>query len=119
MSETSIYFAIEEVQDVTIAKFLDQKIIDDDHVDRIGKSMFAIVDTNGRKKIILDFSSVEYMTSKMLHKLIVLSQKLKKEGKLAFCNVCAGIHEVLIITQLHKLFVIKNNLEEALTDMAD
>ncbi|NOX52833.1 MAG: anti-sigma factor antagonist, partial [Planctomycetes bacterium] len=52
---------IEEVGDVTIATFVDKKILDESNIQVIGNQLFILVEEDGRKKIILDFSNVEYL----------------------------------------------------------
>ena len=109
---------IEEVNDVTVAKFVDKKILDEGNIQIIGNQLFDMVDTDGRKKIVLDFSNVEYLSSAALGKLITLDKKVKAaKGKLRLCNIRADIYEVFQITRLNKLFDIKENQEKALEGM--
>ena len=68
---------IEEVGDVTIAKFIDKKILDENNIQIIGNQLFALVDEDARTKIILDFSNVEYLSSAALGKLITMEKKVK------------------------------------------
>jgi len=101
---------IEEVSDVTIAKFIDKKILDEGNI-----QLFGLVDEDGRKKIILDFSNVEYLSSAALGKLITLDKKVKKaKGKLKLCSIRPDIYEVFAITRLNQLFDIAETQEAAL-----
>lgn len=103
---------IEEVSDVTIAKFIDKKILDEGNIQIIGTQLFGLVDEDGRKKIILDFSNVEYLSSAALGKLITLDKKAK--GKLKLCSIRPDIYEVFAITRLNQLFDIAETQEAAL-----
>ena len=47
---------IEEIGSVTVARFLDKKILDEANIDQIGQELFGLVDQDGRKQIVLDFS---------------------------------------------------------------
>ncbi|WP_291169810.1 STAS domain-containing protein [Gimesia sp.] len=106
---------IEEVSDVTIAKFIDKKILDEGNIQIIGTQLFGLVDEDGRKKIILDFSNVEYLSSAALGKLITLDKKVKKaKGKLKLCSIRPDIYEVFAITRLNQLFDIAETQEAAL-----
>ena len=71
---------IEEVGDVTVAKFVDKKILDEANIHTIGSQLFALIDEDGRRKIILDFSLVEYLSSAALGKLIIMEKKAKNGG---------------------------------------
>ena len=106
---------IEEVGDVTVAKFIDKKILDETNIQIIGNQLFGLVDEDGRAKIVLDFSNVEYLSSAALGKLITLDKKVKAtRGKLRLCSIRPDIYEVFAITKLNKLFEIHENQEKAL-----
>ena len=106
---------IEEVGDVTVAKFVDKKILDEANIQVIGSNLFALIDEDGRRKIVLDFSLVEYLSSAALGKLITLDKKAKAaKSKLRLCCIRPDIYEVFEITRLNKIFDIKATQEEAL-----
>lgn len=106
---------IEEVGDATIARFIDKKILDETNIQIIGNQLFGLVEEDGRKKIILDFSNVEYLSSAALGKLITMDQKVRAaQGKLRLCCICPEIYEVFTITRLNKLFSIHDTQEQAL-----
>ncbi|MCA9095756.1 MAG: STAS domain-containing protein [Planctomycetaceae bacterium] len=106
---------IEEINDVTVAKFVDRKILDEANIQIIGNQLFGMVDADDRKKIVLDFSNVEYLSSAALGKLITLDKKVKSaKGKLRLCNIRPDIYEVFAITRLNKLFDIPETQDQAL-----
>lgn len=106
---------IDEVGDVTIAKFIDKKILDETNIQIIGNQLFGLVDEDGRKKIILDFTNVEYLSSAALGKLITMEKKVKgSKGQLRLCSIRPDIYEVFAITKLNKLFKIHEDQEKAL-----
>ncbi|QDT64668.1 STAS domain-containing protein [Calycomorphotria hydatis] len=106
---------VEEVGDVTIARFVDKKILDETNIQIIGNQLFSLVDEEGRQKIVLDFTNVEYLSSAALGKLITMDKKVKAaKGKLRLCNVRPEIYEVFAITRLNKLFSMFEDQEKAL-----
>jgi anti-sigma B factor antagonist len=106
---------IEEVGDVTVARFIDKKILDETNIQIIGNQLFGLVDEDGRDKIVLDFSNVEYLSSAALGKLITMDKKVKAaKGKLRLCSIRSDIYEVFAITKLNKLFVIDDDQEKSL-----
>lgn len=106
---------IDEIGDVTIATFLDKKILDETNIQVIGNQLFGLVDEDDRKKIILDFSNVEYLSSAALGKLITMEKKVKgASGRLRLCCIRPEIYEVFAITKLNKLFSIYEDQEQAL-----
>ncbi|WP_459557748.1 STAS domain-containing protein [Lacunimicrobium album] len=106
---------IQEVGDVTIASFLDKKILDENNIQMVGAELFGLVEEDGRMRIILDFTNVEYLSSAALGKLITMEKKVKTAGgKLRLCGIRPEIYEVFAITKLNKLFDIKDTQEDAL-----
>ncbi len=109
---------IEEVGDVTVARFIDKKILDENNIQIIGTQLFGLVEEDGRKKIVLDFTNVEYLSSAALGKLITMDKKVKASGgKLRLCNIRKDIYEVFAITRLNKVFDIRNTQDEAVAGM--
>ena len=106
---------IEEIGDVTIARFIDKKILDETNIQIIGNQLFGLVDEDGRQKIVLDFTNVEYLSSAALGKLITMDKKVKAaKGTLRLCSIRPEIYEVFAITKLNKLFKIYEDQEKAL-----
>src|ERR1700685_368315 len=106
---------IEEIGDVTIARFIDRKILDENNIQVIGNQLFSLIDEEGRTKIVLDFSNVEYLSSAALGKLITMEKKVKAaKGKLRLCCISPAIYEVFNITKLNRLFKIYEDQERAL-----
>ena len=69
----------------------------------------------GRRKLLLNFGNVEYLSSAALAKLITLNKKLQQvNGRLVLCNIDPQIYEVFEITKLNKLFNIQGDEQTAL-----
>src|ERR1700716_733972 len=98
---------VEDIGDVTVVNFIDRKILDEQNIQIIGEQLFSLVDEVGRRKILLNFRNVEYLSSAALAKLITLNKKLQQvNGRLILCNIDAQIKEVFEITKLNRLFTI-------------
>ncbi len=106
---------VSEVGDVTVVHFRDQRIIEDLGIQEMGQELFHLVETEGRKKLVLNFSSVGFLSSAALGKLITLDKKVKtRGGVLKLCGIRPEIYEVFAITRLDRLFDIKEDESEAL-----
>jgi anti-sigma B factor antagonist len=104
-----------EEGDVTVVNFIDRKILDEQNIQKIGEDLFSLVDELSRKKILLNFGNVEYLSSAALGKFITLNKKVQASGgKLILCNIDANIYEVFEITKLNKLFNIQKEEQTAL-----
>ena len=107
--------AATEVGDVTIVRFVDRKILDEANIQELGAELFTLVEKEGRTKLLLNFSSVDFLSSAALGKLITLDKKVKAHGgKLKLTNIRPEIYEVFVITNLNKLFDIKEDEADAL-----
>ncbi len=77
-----------EVGDVTIVSFVDKRILDEQNIQTIGEQLFELVESEGRRKLLLNFKNVEYLSSAALGKLINLNNKVRKaNGQLRLCAI--------------------------------
>jgi anti-sigma B factor antagonist len=107
--------SISEDGNVTLVHFVDRKIIDAANIQEMGDELFALLDRDNRKQLLLSFANVEFLSSAALNKLIVLDRKVKAAGgKLALSNLRPEIQEVFAITRLNQLFDIRPTEAEAL-----
>lgn len=107
--------SVSSVADVSIVNFVDRKILDEANIQELGRELFHLVEEEQRKKLLLNFSNVEFLSSAALGKLITLDKKVKKQnGKLKLSNIRPEIYEVFAITRLNKLFDIKDDEADAL-----
>lgn len=106
---------INRVGDVTVVRFRDRKIIEDINIQELGKEMFNLVETDGYDKLLLDFATVDFLSSAALGKLITLDKKIKAHGgSLKLSNIRPEIYEVFAITKLNRLFDIRKDEADAL-----
>jgi anti-sigma B factor antagonist len=100
---------------VTVVRFVDRKILDEANIQELGQELFRLVETEHHERLLLNFSSVEFLSSAALGKLITLDKKVKAhKGKLKLSNIRPEIYEVFAITKLNKLFDIRDDEAEAL-----
>lgn len=106
---------VNDVGEVCVVRFRDQKIIEDINIQEWGQELFQLVDAENRQKLLLNFSGVDFLSSAALGKLITLDKKAKARGGiLKLCNIRPEIYEVFAITKLNRLFDIKDDESDAL-----
>lgn len=106
---------VSEVGDVTVIRFNDHKIIEDINIQELGQELLHLVEGENRKKLLLNFSSVDFLSSAALGKLITLERRVRaSNGVLKFSNIREEIYEVFKITKLNRLFDIKDDEADAL-----
>ncbi len=106
---------VNDVGDVTVARFRDEKIMEDPGIQEIGRELFDLVEIDNRKKVLLDLSTVSFMSSAALGKLITLYKKSHSLGSdLKLCGIRPEIIDIFAITRLDRLFDIRANASEGL-----
>src|SRR5262249_34294605 len=94
--------------DITIVKL--RKVsphLDEENIQILGEQLFALVDKEGKKKVLLNFENVVFVSSGALGKLFTLNKKLQAAGgKLVMCNIAKEILEIFVVTKLDKFFRI-------------
>jgi len=106
---------VSEVDDVTVVRFVDRKILDTANIQELGNELFELVESDNRQRLLLDFSGVEFLSSAALNKLILLERSVKKHGgQLKLCCLRPEIQEVFEITRLNQMFEVFDGQSDAL-----
>jgi len=112
---TSQYLEIEEKDGVACVQFKDDRLTDEDNIERIGRELFALTDQYHCQKVILNLTDLKMLTSSVLGKMITLHRKLhRNEGKLVLCNAGDYVTEVLKTSRLHDYFNVVDDQSAAL-----
>lgn len=105
---------VTEAGDVTVVHFVDRKILDETNIQEMGQELFDLIERQQRKKLLLNFSNVQFLSSAALGKLITLNKKRKaNDAVLKLCGIRPEIYEVFSITKLDKLFDIQQDEADA------
>ncbi len=106
---------VNQVDDVTVVHFRNRKIIEDLSIQELGQELVYLVEVEKRGKLVLNFGSVDFLSSAALGKLITLDKKIKlHNGRLRLCCIRPEIYEVFKITKLDRMFEIKKEEADAL-----
>lgn len=106
---------VQNIGDVVVVNFGDTAILDGLTIDAITRSLLDLVDNQARRKILLDFSRVRFLSSSMLGVLIRLQKRIGAiNGRLAILGLRPELHKVFKITRLDKLFNFYNDEQDAL-----
>lgn len=73
---------------------------------------------SGEKKLLINFRSLEYISSAGLRSILATAKKLKVEnGELAFASLVGPVEEVFKISGFHSIFTIYETEDKALIQM--
>ena len=102
-------FRVEDSDDQMVVHFNDAKILDEGTILATGKELLDMLDrASTDKAMILDFTTVQFMSSAMIGKLVLLNKKAKAATiDLRFRNLTPNVYEVFKLTRLNKVFNIE------------
>ena len=119
MPDASPPLAVVQDKDVRVVEFMHGKILDEANIAAIQDALNAMIDEEQSPKLLLDFSTVDHLSSAALGMLINANNRIKqKNGQLRLSNIKPQIYEVFVITKLNKLFRIFPERAEALGSFA-
>jgi anti-sigma B factor antagonist len=109
---------VEAEGEVATVVMVDAELVDAGAVAELGEELYSLVDERGYKRIILDCSNVQYMSSAALNKLIVLQDKTSAvDGQLVLCGLTTAVSDVLAATRLNQKFNIQKDRAAARRSM--
>jgi anti-sigma B factor antagonist len=115
MADSNPSLSVTEQKDIRIVEFTNNKILDEANIKEIGDGLNALVDERAHPKMLLDFTTVDHLSSAALGMLINVNKRVKeRNGQLRLANIKPQIFEVFVITKLNKLFRIMGTRPEAL-----
>jgi len=109
------HFTVQNVEKATVVEFRSPSLMDQIILEDIAKELYRLVEAEDRRKLILDFEKVEYLSSQAIGIILNLKKKLDelKNSKLVLCGVGPKLAELLRITRLDKILTIKPTQREA------
>jgi len=108
--------AVQEIEKYTIVEFRAPSLMDPMLLDNIAQAIYRLVDEQDKRRLILDFEQVEYLSSQAIGIVLNLNKKLAKlpHSTLILCGVGARLMELIKITRLDRVLKIKPSQREAL-----
>jgi anti-sigma B factor antagonist len=106
---------VDQVGEVTVVRFRESNISAFSAVEKLAEELYQLVEVENRKKLLLNFASVGFLSSSALGKFISLNGKLKaRSGAVKLCNLQPQVLDVFLICKLDRLFDIRTDEAEAL-----
>jgi anti-sigma B factor antagonist len=109
------HLRVERNADALVVHFLDQRIHADDAITGLGMEVYAVADRPDCRKLVLNFSDVEFLSSAMLGKLVIVKRKVsEKSGVLRLCEMCPNIRLIFKLTCLDQILDIRETEADAI-----
>lgn len=88
------------------------------HADALKTEMIALIDKHHPKRVLTDFSRVEYVDSSFLGAMVSsLKYAVAHSSDIAVVNLPKDIHDLFALIRLDKVFKIYSNETDALGDV--
>jgi anti-anti-sigma factor len=101
----------EDTGDVTVVRVKVPLLRDDETTEAVFREVFAVLDEPGGRKLVLNLAPVEYVTSSVVGKLVMLNRKGR--GRLALCRLTATLDRMLEATHLADVLTVFGEEAEA------
>jgi anti-sigma B factor antagonist len=109
-------FIVQVIEKFHVVEFRQASLMDPLDLDAIGRSLYHLIDAEDRRRIILDFEKVQYLSSQAIGIVMTMHKKLAAlpNSKFVLCGVGPKLLELLKITRLDRMLVVKPSQREAL-----
>ncbi len=109
-------FTLQPIGQVVVVEFKQASLMDQVLLDATAKRLYKLIDEEDKRKIILDFEKVQYLSSQAIGILLTMKKKTDAlpGSKLVLCGIGPRLQELLRITRLDKVMTVKPSQKEAL-----
>jgi anti-sigma B factor antagonist len=109
---------ITTIDDTAVVSFETASVLDAPLIQTIGSELYVLVDEQARRKIVLNFSRVRFLSSQMLGVLIALHKKSAAiKGRVVLCGLRPDLMKVFSIMKLEKILTIVPDENSALATL--
>lgn len=108
-------FTAKQSGHVLVIRLLRSRILDEATLFGLSDELLGAVESHPMTHVVIDMSTIEFMSSAANGKFLTLYKRLKRDGRvLAFACIRPEIMEVFVITRLVKLYDIFATVDEAI-----
>lgn len=103
------FFTTQQNSGYTVVEFQTESLMGPLELERIGQSLYRLVEDDGHRRLLLDFGRVKYISSQAIGIILTLNKKLSqhKGAVLVLCGANPQLLNLLKITRLDKILTIK------------
>jgi anti-sigma B factor antagonist len=106
---------VQNIKDVTVVDFADSSILEAAVIQQIANDIYKLVDNQAKRKLLLDFSRVRFLSSQALGMLLNLRKKVKAiDGDMVLCGLHPELRRIFKVTNLDKIFKFEETEREGL-----
>ena len=111
------HFTVHPFPKYSVVEIHTPSLMDPIQLEEIGKELYRLVDDEDRRKLVLDFEKVQYLSSQAIGIILTLNKKLTGTSaggdNLVLCGVGPQLMQLLKVTRLDRILTIKPSQKEA------
>ncbi|HWE96612.1 MAG TPA: STAS domain-containing protein [Tepidisphaeraceae bacterium] len=109
------FFSVGKLGEFTVVEFKTASLMNAMELERIAQGIYRLVDEEGAKLLLMDFTPVEYLSSQAIGILVGLNKKLSQVpgSRLALCGVRPQLMQLLKITRLDRMLKVFKTQQDA------
>ena len=106
---------VREIHGVTVVDFSGLTILDQSTVEIISQRLNELVEEKDRRRLLLEFSEVKFLSSSLLGALISLQKKIaERNGRIVITSLRPELQRVFKIAKVDRLFEFYDDEEPGL-----
>lgn len=111
-----VYFLeVESVGDIAVLRFACRQILTPEAVEAVSAQILALVEQEGYRRVVLNFSNLDRLATALLGRLINVHRRLRVLGGwLVLCRIPPHLYEIFAILRMRRLVGICAREPEAL-----
>lgn len=110
----SSFFELQHDDDIAIVTLKREQLTDDENLEQLDQELSLVQGQDEGRKIVCDLSSVKYMSSSAIGKLITLHRKaIRTNGRVAICGLQDTVHDSLAASHLLGYFNVQPDIATA------
>ena len=112
----SNFFCVAPSEDVVVLTVKVPQLTEEENLDELEQEFVALIEKYGARKIVLELSSVRYVTSSAIGKIISLHRRLVRQaGRLVICGLQPDVQEILNTSHLLEYFFVADSSDAAVS----
>ena len=105
---------LENVDNVSVVKFVDKKVMDPARIERMGQELLALVDEGKVDNLLINFENVKFFSSAAINLLIVLEKRVRgRGGSVRLGSLRPEVRDLFSYTNLDSIFKIEEEQTES------
>lgn len=111
---TASRLLIQNIRDVTVVRLREAAVLDTLLIQQISEELNELVEAQHRRRMLIDFSEVKFLSSSALGVLVALRKKVEGiKGELVLVGMNKDLRKIFKITNLDKLFQFRDDENSA------